>query len=100
MFRAAWEAWDGAASSDELGAAHELLDAAMGDLAGDELDVVGLVVERLRLGRNMYGQLNIEKDKRDFGQEALEEAVDGFVYVGTRLLKVRRIDRSGFEVVR
>lgn len=57
-----------------------LLGVLMGGLAGDELDVVGLVVQRLQLGREAYGQLDLANDVRDFAKEAREEAVDQLIY--------------------
>ena len=71
----------------------DLLEHAIGELAGDELYVGGLVVERLRLGRSQYGQLDASADGRDLEREALEEAADGFVYVGTKLVQARRRHR-------
>lgn len=57
-----------------------LLGVLLGGLAGDELDVVGLVVERLQLGREAYGQLDVATDGRNWAKEAREEAVDQLIY--------------------
>lgn len=64
-----------------------LLDEALGDLAGDELDVVGVIIERLKLGRERYGQLDIASDPRDWCEEAREEAADTPIYLAIETLK-------------
>ena len=87
-FRKAWERRleDGAPDDVVL----DLLEHAMGALAGDELDIVGMVVTRLRLGRERYGQLDMAKDKRDLGGELLDEAFDGLVYAAGLMLQLQR----------
>lgn len=97
-FRKAWERRLEEGAPDDV--VMDLLEHAMGELAGDELDVVGLVVERLRLGRSVYGQLDAVADVRDLEREALEEAADGFVYVGTRLVQARRLKERVLRLVR
>lgn len=52
----------------------------LGPLAGDELEVVGMVIERLRLGRSRYGQLDLARDERVWSREAAEEVIDGLIY--------------------
>lgn len=54
--------------------------AWLAPLAGDELEVVGEVVMRLRQGRLRYGQLEIREDVRDWAREAREEALDLVIY--------------------
>lgn len=67
--------------------AAELLTASLGNLSGDELDVIGFVVQRLELGRVAYGQLEAGLDRRDFKREAAEEAADLLVYLAARVIR-------------
>ncbi|MGE3463878.1 MAG: hypothetical protein AB7I04_18370 [Pseudomonadales bacterium] len=67
------------------------VDRLVGELAGDELDLVGMYIERLRLGRGMYGEFSAVGDRRQLIREALEEAQDGFVYVSGLLMKIDRL---------
>jgi hypothetical protein len=62
------------------------------DLEGDELDVVGYVVQGLREGKAFYGQLRVDEDGRDFRQQAIQEGRDQVIYDVADLL--RRV-RSG-----
>lgn len=89
-FRAAWEAWDQVASLEELNEAGRLLDEAVGTLSGDELDVVGLVIERLQVGRGVYGEWVASRDGRDHAREALDEELDDVVYRAMRSIVVVR----------
>jgi hypothetical protein len=66
-----------------------LLFEALGELEGDELDVVGIVVERLRVGRKGYGQLFLMRDGREWRQERDEEIADGLVYAACLALSGR-----------
>jgi len=53
---------------------------------GDELDVLGYIAERLRLGRGRYGPLDLSTDPRDWREEQAEEAADMLVYAACRAL--------------
>lgn len=68
--------------SKRMGCSAEVL--AMKDLteglAGDELAVLEAVADRLRVGRERYGQLVIDPDTRDWDREATEELLDFLVY--------------------
>ncbi|MGD0948608.1 MAG: hypothetical protein ABSA52_14405 [Candidatus Binatia bacterium] len=55
-------------------------------LGRDELAVLVLVSERLRVGRRRYGELRLDTDTRDFRREALEEAADLAVYAAAALI--------------
>lgn len=57
------------------------------DLGPDEVRVLRRIAERLRLGRRLYGRLDIAKDGRDWRKEASEEALDQSVYLAIDLLK-------------
>ena len=56
--------------------------------------VLALIAERLLLGRQRYGELNLTMDRRDFGREALEEAADLAVYAAAGLLREKRGKRE------
>jgi len=63
---------------------------AIGPLNADELDVVGWVIERLRLGNERYGPLNVGSDTRDLVKERNEEIVDALVYAGVKAVQEAR----------
>lgn len=90
MFRAAVERWDGHRSAEDHNEALELLREALGELAGDELDVVGYLLDRARVGKRTYSELKLDEDPRDFVRESLDEMVDGLFYLASFALKVRR----------
>ena len=60
----------------------------MSEFKGDESKVLDLIEERLRIGEQRYGALNVH-DKRDKVQEALEEALDLAVYLATQLVALK-----------
>lgn len=68
----------------------ERLHALAGELGADELAVLCLVAERLKIGRERYGDLQVATDRRDFGVEALEETADGLVYAAAALIRCGR----------
>jgi hypothetical protein len=61
--------------------------APAGPAADDESRVLEAIAARLRLGRRVYGPLDIEGDARDWRREALEEALDLAVYLAAALLR-------------
>jgi hypothetical protein len=54
-------------------------------LGVDELRVLERIAERLAMGRKQYGPLNIATDKRDWSEEARQEAFDLAVYLAVEL---------------
>lgn len=68
----------------------ERLLAVASELGADELAVLNIVAERLRLGRERYGELRVAADQRDFAAEGLEEAADGLVYAAVALMRSGR----------
>lgn len=52
----------------------------LGDEGRDELAVIDGFVQRLELGFNHYGPLDLRRDRRDFVRERDEELVDAEVY--------------------
>lgn len=87
-FRRAWERRLEDGAHDDV--VMDVLEHAIGALAGDELDIVGMVIVRLQVGRERYGQLNAATDKRDLGAELLDEAFDGLVYAAGLMLQMQR----------
>lgn len=83
---------DGVADADSYEVTERAMDllGTLGALGGDELDVLGKVVDRLSLGRTVYGQLDIDTDARDFAAEAADEALDLLIYETIGLLKRER----------
>ena len=63
-------------------------------LEPDAQEVVVEVAARLVKGRAAYGDLDIEKDKRDFIQESAEELFDNSVYLASEVIKLRRLRRK------
>ena len=68
------------------GLLRELL-AVAHQLGEDELRVLMLIAKRLRAGRETYGELDLERDRRDFPREALDEVADALVYVACGFLQ-------------
>lgn len=71
------------------GGAHHSPVKAVGGLGGDELDVVGMVIERLKAGRLAYGPFDLRNDMREFDAEATDECLDAAVYLAAGLLRRR-----------
>jgi hypothetical protein len=59
----------------------------IGGWSDDELDVLGVVAERLTLGRAHYGVLDLATDTRDWRTELDEEVADVLVYSAIRHLR-------------
>lgn len=64
----------------------------VGGLGRDELRVLVRVLDRLRIGRERYGPLDIAGSDKDWHREALEEHLDGAIYLAMDSL---RRDGSG-----
>lgn len=90
LFRTAVEKWNASRSADEHAEALELLQESIGPLSGDELDVIGYLLERAKVGRAVYGELKLDSDGRDWLQETGDELHDGLFYTAAFALKVRR----------
>lgn len=56
-------------------------------LAGDELDILGLIADRLSLGKGIYGQWVASADLRDLERESLDEELDDVIYRAMRTVK-------------
>jgi hypothetical protein len=69
------------------GGAHFSVVRALGDLSGDELDVIGLCIERMKAGRLVYGPFDARTDERVFDDEARDECLDGALYLAFALMR-------------
>lgn len=58
-------------------------------VAGDEQLVLALIADRLEVGRQTYGDLDVLQPKREWAHEALEEALDQAVYLAALSLQLR-----------
>ncbi len=58
-------------------------------LGEGELQVLGAIAKRLRMGREQYGALRPVPDPRDWKREASEELLDGCVYLACETLRQR-----------
>ncbi|MDB4993466.1 MAG: hypothetical protein JWM74_898 [Myxococcaceae bacterium] len=59
-------------------------------LGSDEVAVLVIIAERLVMGAKQYGALDIANDRRIWGREALDEQIDGSVYLAIEILKRMR----------
>ena len=50
--------------------------------------IIEKVQERLELGAKKYGSENVVNTGKDFTKEALEEVLDGMVYLCARLIEI------------
>ena len=60
------------------------------ELGDDEMDVVLEVMRGLVGGRQVYGELDLDTDKRDFAAEGGEELRDLIVYAACLKLRLDR----------
>lgn len=60
------------------------------DFSDDERAVIELIVERVRMGRRLYGELRLSSDQRDWQEQFLQEQVDGAFYGAAGLIVMRR----------
>lgn len=51
--------------------------------------IVNEIYQRLEKGRQTYGTGILDSDKRDWLQEAIEEALDQCVYLTAQLIRIR-----------
>ncbi len=72
---------------EEYGGAHFGVAGTLGYLDGDELDVVGMVIERLKAGRLAYGPFDLRNDGRQFDEEARDECLDAAIYLAAGLIQ-------------
>ena len=52
--------------------------------------IVRLVEHRLEFGAKKYGKENMTSDGRDFENEALEEILDGMIYLAGRIIELKQ----------
>lgn len=56
---------------------------------GDEALLLLEIARRVARGRDVYGQLSVDSDPRDYRQERLEELLDAVVYGAAMELRKR-----------
>lgn len=61
------------------------------ELGDDELNVLVLLVERLRGGQDTYGRMALNRDSRDFVEETMQEVLDAQVYSAGKIIQMRRL---------
>ena len=59
------------------------------ELEPDAVDILVTQAERLAAGRAQYGDLDIDTDKRDWLEQAIEEALDDNSSLTIKLVKLR-----------
>ena len=59
--------------------------------------ILGLIEERLELGRKKYGHENVKDDGRNFTIEALEEILDCCVYIAAKLIEIEGDQNHGHQ---
>lgn len=59
-------------------------------LEDDAVEILLMQAQRMLAGRKAYGDLNLDTDRRDWVEEALEECLDGMNYQTAALIKLRR----------
>lgn len=59
-------------------------------LEPDAIEVLHMQASRMAQGRKSYGVLNIDTDRRDWLEEALQEHLDASNYYSAALIKMRR----------
>ena len=57
--------------------------------------ILDLVKKRLELGQKKYNQDVPINDNRDYQEEALEELLDGVVYLAAQLIRIKEGSNSG-----
>ncbi len=68
-----------------------VLSSLLLQLEDDAVEVLLAQAQRMVAGRKAYGDLNIEKDRRDWLEQAIEEHWDSMNYLTIELIKLRRM---------
>ena len=55
----------------------------------DERAILETLLDRLEQGQDEYGRWDVE-DRRDYGEEAFTEIIDGLHYCAAGLVRIRR----------
>ena len=59
------------------------------DFGGEELEMIEVLVDRLAMGQDMFGEWTPSDDDRDNAEEAYEEIIDALHYVSAELVRLR-----------
>lgn len=63
-------------------------------LGDDEQEVLLRIAERFLSGRDQYGELDLDRDPRDFARETSEELCDALVYLASLEIRAERRRRA------
>ena len=67
----------------------------------DEQKVLDLLASRIERGREIYGGLDLLKDKRDLSLDVLEELLDACIYLSSLIVQIRnKVDNSLKDKIR
>ncbi len=64
-------------------------------LPEDEREIIEALIKRMEQGRKTYGPWNVNNDKRNNPQEALEEVLDALHYCAAELVRLSRVIERG-----
>jgi|ETNvirnome_6_100_1030635.scaffolds.fasta_scaffold08847_3 hypothetical protein len=62
-------------------------------------EIIKLVEDKLDFGQKKYGSDVTLMDKRDWGEEGLEEAIDMIVYLAAELIRLRALKKELNELL-
>ena len=62
-------------------------------------EIIGLVKDKLDFGQKKYGSDVTLMDKRDWGEEGLEEAIDMILYLVAELIRMRALKKELNELL-
>jgi hypothetical protein len=71
-----------------FGAPSDTLD--LSGLEPDAQEVVHRIVKRAEAGRRQYGDLQLDRDRRDWIDQGIEEVLDLSFYLAAALVKIQR----------
>jgi len=60
-------------------------------------DIIDLIMDRMEKGRATYGHGLQPNDGHDWIQEALEEALDLAIYLSTKLIQIKMLEKRNAE---
>lgn len=71
------------------------------DRLAEEVDcnneIIDLIMDRMEKGRATYGHGLQPNDGHDWVQEALEEALDLSIYLSTKLIQIKMLEKRNAE---
>ena len=61
-------------------------------------EIIRLIESRMEKGRKQYGHGLLQNAGYDWLNEALEEALDGCIYLAAKIIEIRALSRSNPEL--